>query len=212
MARMNLISSEGVMTSNKEDGVRLVRPEDIKRLCEIYAYYVEDSEAVVSFEIVAPDFVEFKRRVVSISRNFPYIVYQESGTVLGFAYAHPCFERAAYRWSLETTIYLAPDVRGRGVGRLLYSALIDLCRELGFRNLYAVIVKENAESCAFHERIGFKEMALFRSTGWKSGRWLDVVWYELQIGTFDTPPGEPISISRLSTSAIDGIIKGVDRK
>ena len=200
------------MTQNNDSGLRLVRIEDAERLSDIYAYYVENSETVVSFETVAPNYEEFRRRVVAISENYPYIVYQQDGVIEGFAYAHPCFERAAYRWSLETTIYLARESKGHGIGHILYGALIELCRELGFYNLYAVIVKENVESCFFHERMGFKEMALFRTTGWKAGRWLDVVWYELQLRPFGRMPEEPVSIADLPISLVNRILEVSERK
>ena len=199
--------SSAELTTKRRVGVRRATLQDAPRLQKIYDYYVADPEVVVSFETVAPDVAEFETRMSAIGRDFPYFVYEaEDGAILGYAYAHKCFERAAYRWDVETTIYLARDARGRGVGRALYGALIDALGALGYKSLYAVIVSENEESCKFHERMGFRLFALFRRTGWKSGRWLDVAWYELQLGEFATPPKEPTSFSELPENVVDSIL------
>ena len=183
--------------------IRPVSLDDAPALQAIYAGYVEDT--VVSFETVAPDLEEFRERIRAISRDFPYLVYERDGRVLGYAYAHKCFERKAYDWDAETTIYLAPLERGNGVGRVLYGALIDILSLLGYRNLYAIIVSENVESCRFHERNGFKLFSVFHKTGWKKGRWLDVSWYERQIGAFEGAPSPTTSISELPQNEIVAI-------
>ena len=186
-----------------QGGIRPVSLDDASVLQSIYAGYVENT--VVSFETVAPTVEEFRERIRTISRDFPYLVYEKDGRVLGYAYAHKCFERKAYDWDAETTVYLDQSERGRGIGRALYGALIDLLKLLGYRNLYAIIVSENVESCLFHERNGFKLFSVFHKTGWKSGRWLDVSWYERQIGSFEGAPSPTTSISELAPSEITAI-------
>ncbi len=186
--------------SESHGEIRPVSLDDAPVLQAIYADYVE--KTVVSFETVAPSVEEFRERIRTISRDFPYLVYEKDGRVLGYAYAHKCFERKAYDWDAETTVYLDPSERGRGIGRVLYGALVDILTLLGYRNLYAIIVSENTESCSFHERNGFKLFSVFHKTGWKSGRWLDVSWYERQIGSFEGAPSPTTSISELSQSEI----------
>ena len=185
--------------------IRLANAEDADALQRIYAYYVEDSETVVSFETEAPDVAEFRRRIQQISAAFPYLVCEQDGRLLGYAYAHKCFERAAYQWCAETTVYLSRDARGLGIGRALYFALIQLLTKLDYRVLYAVIVSENRDSCLFHDRLGFRLFSVFSQSGWKSGRWLDVSWYELKCGSFDGEPSPPRLITDLSANEIERV-------
>ena len=172
--------------------MRFVRLDDVPKLQSIYSYYVDST--VVSFEIEAPDVEEFKRRVTSISQRDPYLVYCENDELLGYAYAHPAFERAAYAWCAETTVYVDPQARSRGIGRILYRRLVDYLSRQGYKILYAVVVAENEESCAFHLKNGFHRVALFPKAGFKLGRWLDVVWFERILGAFPSEPKRPISI------------------
>lgn len=183
--------------------IRLASLDDADDLSAIYAPYVE--RTVVSFETTPPDSEEFRERVRKISSDFPFLVYETNGKILGYAYAHKCFTRKAYSWDAETTVYLDINERGRGIGRALYGALIEILAALEYRTLYAVVVSENKESCRFHTRCGFKLFSVFRKTGWKNGRWLDVSWYERQIGSFDGEPSEPRSISELSQGFINEI-------
>lgn len=189
---------------------RMARLDDAPQLQRIYAPYVEDPDLVVSFETVAPDAREFERRIRSVSPEFPYLVCEEDGEILGYAYAHRCFERAAYRWCAETTVYVSRNARGRGVGTALYGALIELLATLGYRNLYAVVVSENVESCRFHENSGFRLIGVFERSGWKFGRWLDVSWYERSLNSFEDAPSEPLSIQALPMETIDAALRRAD--
>lgn len=175
--------------------IRPVLLEDIPCLQEIYSYYVD--QTVVSFEYVAPSISEFKRRVEAFSSNCPYLVYCENGKILGYAYAHPAFERAAYAWCAETTIYLSKEARGRGVGKRLYGALIRLLTIQGYVKAYAIVVANNEESCAFHEKNGFHKAAVFNKTGYKFGQWLDVVWYERELCHASGIPAKLLSFTEI---------------
>ncbi len=194
---MSVCNSSGI--------VRLATLEDAPILQQIYAYYVD--KTVVSFETKAPDVDEFRSRIQQISRDFPYLVYESDGRILGYAYAHRCFEREAYAWNAETTVYLDVNERGHGVGGRLYGALIEFLTAMEYRNLYAVIVSENVESCRFHERNGFKLFSVFKKSGWKDGRWLDVSWYDLQVASFDGPPVYPLSFSTLSEEYVNDVCR-----
>lgn len=176
----------------------LIRPvglEDVPALQEIYSFYVE--QTVISFEYVAPSVQEFERRVKKFSKECPFLVYCENNRILGYAYAHPAFERAAYAWCAETTIYLAKEAKGRGIGKRLYSALIELLSLQGFVKAYAIIVVNNSESCFFHEKNGFVKAALFHKTGYKFGQWLDVVWYEREIRSSHGCPSALLSFREI---------------
>ena len=157
-------------------GVRLARPEDAPALLEIYAPYV--TETVVSFEYQVPTVEEFSSRVKNTLARHPYLVWEEGGRVLGYAYAHPYAARPAYQWGAELTVYLHPEACRRGIGRKLYGALFDLLRLQGVRTVYGCITAENEASVAMHTALGFGEAGRFRNAGYKQGRWLDVLWLE----------------------------------
>lgn len=156
---------------------RKVEEQDVPQITELYNWYI--TNGVESFETEAVSADEMRRRVAGISPRWPYYVAEERGRVVGFCYAHPWKERAAYCNTLETTIYLDPSVHRQGVGTTLMRQLIADCRAMGCRALIACITGENTSSIAFHSRLGFERVSLFRSVGYKMGRWLDVVDMEL---------------------------------
>ena len=164
--------------------IRFAGLQDVPALLEIYAQYIPTS---VTFEYVLPTREEFARRVEAIGRDWPYLVCEEGGGVLGYAYAHPYAARPAYQWSAELTVYLRQGAARRGLGSRLYGALFDLLRLQGVRTVYGCVTAENAPSVAFHQALGFREAGRFAQVGYKHGRWLDVLWLEKPIA----PAGEP---------------------
>lgn len=167
--------------------IRTARPEDAKRLLEIYAYYVTDT--AISFEYEVPTAEEFKNRILCTLKKFPYLVIEENGKIQGYAYAGAFVGRAAYDWSAELTIYLDKDATKRGYGRKLYETLEQKLKEQGILNLYACIgyLDEedeylNKNSARFHEHMGFTLAGRFQKCGRKFGRWYDMVWMEKIIG------------------------------
>lgn len=158
--------------------IRLIRPqEDAASVAALYKPYVEGT--TVSFEVQPPGEDEMRDRLLHLP--FPGYLYEEDGETLGYCYAHPWKERPAYCHTLETTVYLAPEAQGRGIGRRLMEQLISACRAHGARALIACITAENEASCRFHESLGFSRVSLFRAVGRKFDRWLDVVDYELML-------------------------------
>lgn len=157
--------------------IRKVRPCDAEAIADIYNYYV--LETTVSFELQPVDAKEMHQRINMVSSSFPFFVCEDSGQVVGYCYAHPWKNRAAYIHTLETTVYVAVASRGRGIGGLLMSHLVEACRATDCHTLIACITAENYASIKFHERIGFKRVSFFRQVGKKFGKWLDVVDYEL---------------------------------
>lgn len=157
----------------------MIRPlraaEDAAAVAAIYAPFVQDT--TISFETSPPGEEEMRERLLHLP--FPGYAYEEAGIVLGYCYAHPWKERPAYSRTLETTLYLAPAAQGRGIGRALMAALIPACRAHGAHVLIACITAENEHSCRFHASLGFHRASLFHAVGYKFGRWLDVVDYEL---------------------------------
>ena len=157
--------------------IREVRPDDAAQIAEIYNRYI--LETTISFETQSLSAEDMRIRIEEISSYFPYFVAENNGKLTGYCYAHPWKERAAYCKTLETTIYLASEAKGKGLGTRLMDRLIDECRNRGYHALIACITAENEESCQFHERLGFKKVSHFEQVGQKFGRWLDVADYEL---------------------------------
>ncbi len=176
------------MTSADDiSAVRDAVPGDVPRLLEIYRYYVLNT--AVTFDYEVPSEQDFARQLEEISSRYPYLVIEAGGRTAGYACAHPFVGRQAYDWSAETTIYMDPDMRGRGLGAKLYAALEERLREMGILNLYACIGFPGKEdeylttaSADFHAHLGFRKVGEFRSCGYKFGRWYHMIWMEKVIG------------------------------
>jgi phosphinothricin acetyltransferase len=138
-----------------------------------------------TFELEAPDEAEMgRRRADVLGKGLPWLVAERGGHVLGYAYANLFRPRPAYRFCLEDSIYLAPEARGRGVGRLLLAELVARCEAAGARQMLAVIGDSaNAGSIGVHRALGFEHTGVLRAAGWKFGRWLDVVLMQRALGT-----------------------------
>lgn len=160
--------------------IRLATTDDAAAIAAIYAPFVTNS--IISFEVDAPDTAEMAARIDHKLPRFPWLVAEMGGTVVGYAYAGPHRERAAYAWSVEVSVYVADTARRRGVARRLYETLFGLLRRQGFRTAYAGITLPNPASLGFHEAMGFTPVGVYRNVGWKQGRWHDVGWWELPLG------------------------------
>ena len=152
---------------------------DARQIADIYNKYV--LETTVSFETEPITVIQMRERIERIVAKYPYLVYEEKGKVIGYAYVHLWKERVAYSHTVETTIYLAPDCVQRGVGSALMSRLISECRNRHYRMLIACVTGENHRSLAFHQRLGFNVASHFHNVGNKFGRWLDVIDLEMDI-------------------------------
>lgn len=173
--------------------IRTVTLADARQLLEIYSYYVENT--AITFEYDPPTLEEFQSRISDILKKYPYLCILQGGAIRGYAYAGPFRTRAAYQWTAEMTIYLAPDAQKRGLGRRLYEALEQQLREMGILNLYACIGYPQAEdeylstnSARFHEHMGYAKIGEFHSCGYKYGRWYDMIYMEKIIGEHTNNP------------------------
>lgn len=176
--------------------IRAARPEDAAAIAAIYAPHVLAGEA--SFETEAPDAHDMRRRMEKSEGLYPWLVAtsgEEAGGVLGYAYATRYRERAAYRWVVETTIYVADVAQRQGIGRLLYEALIDTLRAQGFTQAISVIALPNDSSISLHEAVGFRRAGVLREVGRKNGRWIDVGLWQCELAEPATPPQEPRAFS-----------------
>ena len=167
----------------------ILRPSteaDLPAVTAIYADAVLHGTG--TFELEAPDADEMARRRADVlAKGLPWLVAEDAGRVLGYAYANHFRPRRAYRFCLEDSIYLAPAARGRGVGRLLLAELIARCEAAGARQMLAVIGDStNAGSIGVHRALGFEHSGVLKSSGWKFGRWVDVVIMQRSLGVGDT--------------------------
>ncbi len=172
--------------------IRFARESDLPAILDIYGPYVINT--AVSFEYTVPGLEEFTERFHSITAQFPWLVWEENGKILGYAYASLPFGRAAYRWVAASSVYLAPQAHRRGIGRKLYAALEDLLRIQGYRKTYAIITSDNPGSLAFHEQVGFRFLGEFPNCGVKFSKLYSVVWMEKDLNTADIPDIFPKSV------------------
>ncbi|MBS0247471.1 MAG: N-acetyltransferase [Proteobacteria bacterium] len=168
--------------------IRPTTPADIPAIARIYAHAVRTGTA--TFELEPPDEAEMLRRYEKLRGGpFPYIVAEIDGQVVGYAYAGPFRERPAYRFTVEDSIYIAPDMQKRGVGKALMKELIKLSEQAGFRQMMAVIGDSaQAGSIGLHRSCGFRDAGVFKAVGYKFGRWLDTVQMQLALGKGDGAP------------------------
>lgn len=162
--------------------IRKAETRDLGAITAIYAEAVKKGTA--SFELTAPDLTEITARFEALTKaGYPYLVAEEDGNILGYAYAGAYRARPAYRWCVENSIYLDKKARGRGVGKKLLNALIEECEKTGFRQMIAVIGDSaNLASITVHHACGFELIGTLRHVGWKHGKWLDTVYMQLPLG------------------------------
>ena len=170
--------------------IRIATEADLPAILAIYTPYVRDT--TVSFEYEVPSPEVFLNRFRAITEQFPWLVWEEDGAVLGYAYACRPFERAAYSWCAEPSIYVHPDAQGQGVGKRLYLALEELLKAMGYRVLLALVTGENEGSRRFHERLGYYVAGDLKNTGYKFGRWCGVFWMEKLLDSVENPMDYPI--------------------
>jgi len=170
--------------------IRLAREQDAAAIRSIYRPYVEDSR--ISFEEAAPDVVEMQRRIAGDKAGlYPWLVAEEGDSLLGYAASSPFRTRPAYRWIVETGIYLDPAAQGRGIGRALLTELLTLLQRQGFAAAIGAIALPNDVSVALHEKLGFFHTGTYRQVGFKMGEWLDVGLWQKELAPRQTPPVDP---------------------
>ena len=164
---------------------------DIPVMRDIYRPYILETAFTFEYDVPSPE--EFLERFLTVTSKFPWLVWEENGEVLGYAYAGPFNTRAAYQWDADLSIYLRQDCRGNGIGRTLYTELEHRLQELGYHVLYSIVTSANEGSCRFHEALGYRPIAVFERTGVKFGQWYGITWYEKRIreGLPEHPPLTP---------------------
>jgi phosphinothricin acetyltransferase len=184
--------------------IRVAMPADADQILAIYAPIVRDT--TISFEDEPPTAEEMAGRIAGTLATHPYLVCEEDGRVRGYIYASVFRARAAYRWSVETTVYIDGRTRRSGVGRALYEALLPILRRQGFHSAFAGIALPNAGSVGLHETLEFRSVGVCQDVGFKHGQWRDVGWWRL--GLSDGPPAaEPIPFAAMAGD-VEALING----
>jgi L-amino acid N-acyltransferase YncA len=185
--------------------LRLAAVGDAAAMLAIYAPIVTDS--IISFELAPPSPAEMERRIASAESQWPWLVCERAGELIGYAYASQHRVRAAYQWSADTSVYVRPDARRGGIARSLYASLFEILALQGYYNAYAGITLPNPASVGFHESMGFTPVGVYRGVGYKLGAWHDVGWWARELQPHAPDPAAPISLAaaRASPRWVDAI-------
>ena len=184
--------------------IRTVQLSDAEAILKVYAPFITDT--CISFEYVVPSVEEFAQRIADISAEYPYVVLEEDGEIVGYAYAHRYLERVAYSWDVEVTIYLAPKVQGKGLGVILYDALEKLMTLQNIKNLYSCITGDNIHSIEMHRSMSYELIGTFPKAGFKHDRWLDVVWMAKAIGEKENAPLPFVPFAEVEANKIEEVL------
>ena len=191
----------------KRDGiampVRFAVPGDSRGALNIYAQYIRTP---ITFECALPTEQEFAERIAAISGYYPYLVCEEGGKIIGYAYAHRHMEREAYQWNAELSVYLDAAHTSRGLGKKLYGALIAMLKLQGIRTVYGCVTVPNKKSEALHKTLGFQISGTYHNAGYKNGKWHDVMWFEKAIAQYEPCPRPIVSIADVAREQLQKIL------
>jgi len=172
--------------------IRLASEQDADAIAAIYRPVVEDT--AISFETTAPGREEMASRVAETLSSYPWLVCERDGRIAGYAYATRHRVRAAYQWSVDTSVYIDEAERRSGVGRGLYLSLFAILAAQGYFNAFAGIALPNPGSVALHEAMGFEKLGVYQNVGFKLGEWRDVGWWQLMLRSHEAVPHEPLAL------------------
>ena len=185
--------------------LRLATPADAKGILNIYTPYIENTS--FTFETETPSAEQFAQRIETYLLNWPWLVCEMDGVIAGYAYATRHRERTAYQWCTESSVYIHDDFLQKKIARALYTALFEILKRQGFRNVYAVINLPNDRSVAFHESCGFTYFATYEKVGYKLGKWKNVGWWKLSMNEYGDEPGAPLKFSEMDKSVLPFIFQ-----
>jgi phosphinothricin acetyltransferase len=185
--------------------VRPARPDDAAGVREVYAPFVRNSPVTFRTEVPSVEAVAAEIRETRDADAYPwYVAAADAGNgVVGYAYASRLRDRAAYRWTAETSVYVAPDAHRGGIGTRLYDRLLGTLRRQRYCSAYAAVATPNPESVAFHEACGFERVGTFPASGFKLGEWHDVVWYHRRLRDPEGKPAAPKPVSAVDPDRVD---------
>lgn len=184
--------------------IRMAREDDTNEILKIYAPYVTDTS--ITFECDVPSPEEFRNRIRDISSKYPYLVCVIDDKIVGYAYSHRHKERAAYQWNAELSVYVDTKYLHFGIGKALYSALIEISKLQNIHNVYGVVTSPNKNSEKLHEFFGFNKLGVYHNTGYKCGEWHDVMLFEKSINNYENSPNQVLSIKDVDQELVDSIM------
>lgn len=184
--------------------IRLATVSDAEQILNVYKPYVEQTAS--TFEYDVPSVEEFRNRIAKISAQYPYLVCEYNGGIIGYAYGSTHRERMGYSWCAEATVYLSAAHHRRGIARILYDVLFELMKEQGYRSIYVSILSTNAASLAFHRAMGFEDIGTFRNIGYKLGEWHSNVWMQLFLGEHRIEPRLPITFTSIDKVMVEKVM------
>jgi L-amino acid N-acyltransferase YncA len=194
-----------------EFNIRLINLNDAQATLEIYRPYVE--KTIISFEYDAPDMEEWEKRIRTITAEYPWLVCEHNGEVIGYAYASKHRYRTAYSWAVESTIYLSEKFHHKGVAAILYEALFQLLWLQGYVNVYAGVTVPNIKSEKFHLSSGFYDVGYFKKIGFKFGAWHDTRWFQRHLAEHPDNPMKPkIPAEIINTPAFKKTLEDANTK
>ena len=183
--------------------IRMATEADSEAILKIYAPYITGT--AITFETEIPSVSDFTARIVAIMKRYPFLVCENDGEIVGYSYASRHRERAAYLYDVDTTICLNPEYHGSGAADKLYNCLLQILEKLGDYNAYAAYVIPNEKSARFHEKHKFIPVGTYPRTGYKRGRWHDLVWVWRTIKEHVDRPERVKSVSELTPEYLEGI-------
>jgi L-amino acid N-acyltransferase YncA len=184
--------------------IRLAKPKDTNEILAIYAPYIINTS--LTFEAEVPSEKAFAERIKDYLISWPWLVCEIDGKIAGYAYGSKYRERTGYQWCVECSVYIHDDFHRQGIAKKLYTALFEILKAQGYRNVYAVINLPNDKSVQLHESCGFKWFANYENVGYKLGKWKTVGWWQLIINDYNDEPLAPIKFSELDEPVVEKIL------
>lgn len=186
--------------------IRFATLDDAVEILNIYAPYITDT--AVTFETEVPSLNDFRKRMETIQTLYPFLVYEVGGRIAGYAYASKHHERAAYRYSVNLSIYILPEYQRKGIGRKLYACLFEILKKQGFYTVVAGITLPNEKSVGIHKAMGFEEVGVYRRIGYKFGKWRDVIYMQKALREYDAVPAPIKRVDELPQAFFEELFTG----
>ena len=184
--------------------MRLAKETDSSALLKIYSQYIDTP---ITFECDLPTEKEFANRIKDITSMYPYVVCENEGEIIGYAYAHRHMKREAYQWNAELSIYIDKDFTSKSLGKKMYSILIEILKLQGVKTVYGGVTLPNEKSEKLHMSLGFNKLGIYHNAGHKCNKWHDVAWFGKEIGLYDIGPKPILSINEIADKEINDIFQ-----
>ncbi len=184
--------------------IRLATLNDAEGVLSVYAPYIQ--QTAISFEYEVPTLDAYRERMRMIGEKYPFLVYEVEGKILGYAHARPQMDRAAYQWNAELSIYMAMGETHRGVGQLLFRALLELLTLQNVQNVYGGVTSPNPASEQLQLKLGFHQAAVWKQTGYKFEKWHDVIWFEKHLNVHQVPPQPFLPFVQLGSDLVKVVL------